>query len=123
MTAGITTSVGVTTCTTTGQSAHDHQVRGPQVIRKTAALFRALGDPDRLRLLELLYDGEHCVGELAEEMDESMSVISQRLKILYQAELVSRQRQGKHIYYALADQHVVDLLANGFEHAMGDEHE
>ena len=95
---------------------HTHRPRSKKVVQQTAALFHALGDPARLRLMELLFDGAHCVSELAQETNESMSLISQRLKILYQANLVTKQRTGKHIYYALADEHVVTLLDNAFKH-------
>jgi DNA-binding transcriptional ArsR family regulator len=47
-----------------------------------------------------------------------MSMISQRLKILYHAKLVQKKRSGKHIYYALADDHIVHLLENAFEQAL-----
>ena len=96
--------------------AHTHHPRSVKIIQRTAALFNALGDSARLRLMELLFDGPHCVSELAQETTESMSLISQRLKILYQAGLVTRQRTGKHIYYSLADEHVITLLDNAFKH-------
>jgi ArsR family transcriptional regulator len=69
-------------------------------------------------MMELLFDGRHCVSELAEETGNSMSTVSQRLKILCQAGLVNRERDGKHIYYALADEHVFELLENAFEHTI-----
>ncbi len=95
---------------------HEHQLRSNVVIQKTSILFHALGDPARLRIMELLYDGEHCVSELAQETNDSMSLISQRLKILFQANLITKKRSGKHIYYALADDHVITLLENAFKH-------
>ena len=95
---------------------HSHDLRSEKVVKKTATLFQALGDPARLRLMELLFDSEHCVSELANETNESMSLVSQRLKILHQAGLLRRQRTGKHIYYALADEHVITLLDNAFKH-------
>ena len=95
---------------------HEHLLRGEDIIQKTAILFHALGDPARLRLMELLYDGEHCVSELAQETNDSMSLISQRLKILFQANLITKRRSGKHMYYALADEHVITLLENAFSH-------
>ena len=101
---------------TCAHESHDHQLRSDAVIQKTAALFHALGDPARLRIMELLYDGEHCVSELAQETNDSMSLISQRLKILFQAKLITKKRSGKHIYYALADDHVITLLENAFKH-------
>ena len=95
---------------------HTHRIRSEKVIQQTAILFNALGDPARLRLMELLFDGAHCVSELAYETNESMSLVSQRLKILYQAGLITKKRSGKHIYYALADEHVITLLDNAFRH-------
>ena len=95
---------------------HTHQLRSDHVIQNTSLLFRALGDPARLRLMELLFDGTHCVSELAQETNESMSLISQRLKILFQAGLITKKRTGKHIYYSLADDHVITLLGNAFQH-------
>ncbi len=86
---------------------------------KTAAVFSALGDPERLRVLVALAEGRRCVGALAEEVGESMSLISQRLKILCRAELIVRERAGRHVHYRLADEHTVRLLVNGFDHAVG----
>ena len=85
-------------------------------MQEAATLFSALGDTSRLRLMELLFDGPHCVSELAEETGQSMSIISQRLKILHQARLVEKRREGKHIYYSLSDDHIVHLLKNAFDH-------
>lgn len=84
---------------------------------RAAELFAALGDPPRLRLLALLAQGPACVSDLAEDEQEGMSTISQRLKVLRTASLVRRRRQGKHVIYALADQHVVDLVFNALAHA------
>jgi ArsR family transcriptional regulator len=96
--------------------AHNHTLRSESVLSGAAVLFHALGDTERLRLMELLFDGPHCVSELAEETGQSMSMISQRLKILHHAKLVQKQRSGKHIYYALWDEHIVHLLENAFAH-------
>ena len=85
-------------------------------IEQGARLFAAAGDPARLRLLELLSRGEYCVGGIAEATDEAMSTISQRLRILHQVGLVSRRRAGRHIYYQLADDHVVELISNALAH-------
>ena len=102
---------------------HEHpHPRSLEVIQDSATMFSALGDPGRLRLMELLFDGEHCVSELAEELAESLSTISQRLKVLHQARLLTKRRQGKHIYYSLADDHIIALLRNAFNHASGEGH-
>ena len=91
---------------------------GTLALARAAALFRACGDPERLRLLERLSHGEFCVSELAAESGEGLSTVSQRLRLLRTEGLVSRRREGKHIYYALADQHVADLIQSALEHAV-----
>ena len=105
------------TCDASEHQAHVHTPRSREVVLSAARMCSAMGDPLRLALLELLWDGPHCVSELAQETGESMSAISQRLKILSHARLVSRQRQGKHVYYSLADAHIRELLNQLFQHA------
>ena len=61
--------------------------------------------------------GEACVSELAAAENENLSTVSQRLKVLRAEDLVVRRREGKHINYALADQHIVDLILNALAHA------
>ncbi len=105
-----------------GCQPEDHAGRAlpvlrPQAMERAAGIFRALGDTPRLRLLALLSQGPACVTELAEAETENISTISQRLKVLHAENLVTRKRQGKHIQYMLADQHVVDLLFNAMAHA------
>lgn len=92
----------------------------PTVIERAASLLRALGDTARLRLLEQLIQRERCVSELAASSEEGMSTISQRLRTLRAEGLVSRRRDGKHIYYRPADSHVVDLVRVVLEHAAED---
>ena len=87
-----------------------------RVIEKAASLLRAAGEPERLRLLERLGKSEACVGELATEFNCGTPTISQRLKILHQEGLISRRREGKHIYYQLDDDHVKQLLDNVLAH-------
>lgn len=85
-------------------------------LEKAAALFSAMGDRGRLDVLVCLFHAEHCVSDLAAELDAGLSTISQRLKILRQERLVSRRREGKHIYYALADDHIRELVGSALEH-------
>lgn len=101
----------------TDHEPHHHAARSDAVVEQAAVLGAALGDPARLRLLELLLDGRHCVSELAEETDASLSAVSQRLKILTAARLVRREREGRHVFYMLADQHVSIILNQVFDHA------
>lgn len=69
---------------------------------RTAALFQALSDEKRLRILSLLGSGEHCVCELTEALALPQSLLSFHLKTLRAAGLVTDRREGRWIYYALA---------------------
>jgi ArsR family transcriptional regulator len=88
-----------------------------EALEQASLLFRALGDAPRLRLLEYLIPGECCVSELVEALGEKFSTVSQRLRLLRSARLVVRRREGTHLYYALADEHVSDLIRNALAHA------
>ncbi len=89
----------------------------PAALERAVRIFRALGDPPRLRLLATLAQGELCVSEIAELDDDGLSTVSQRLRVLRSADLVSRRRDGQHILYGLADAHIGDLIANALAHA------
>lgn len=86
------------------------------VCERTANIFRALGDVNRLRLLSLLANREMCVSELTFVLRDNLPAISQRLKLLRAERLVCTRRQGKHVYYRLADMHIAELIANGLAH-------
>jgi DNA-binding transcriptional ArsR family regulator len=86
-------------------------------IEAAAEMFRALGDPERLRLLLRLAEHEACVSELAEDEGEKITTVSARLKTLSVVRLVRRRREAKHIFYALADEHVLPLVRNAIDHA------
>jgi len=79
--------------------------------------FAPSGTARDVRLLAQLSQGEMCVTEIAGSEGETLSTISQRLRVLRSENLVIRKRRGKHINYALADQHVMDLLFNALAHA------
>ena len=85
--------------------------------QRAADIFRALGDPTRLRILSMLLAGEMCVSEIAESLDDNISAVSQRLKLLRSERVVAHRRQGKHIYYRLDDQHIAELISNALAHA------
>jgi len=82
-----------------------------------SAMFRALGDAGRLRLLARLEAGEICVSELAELENEKLTTVSARLRTLHEVRLVKRRRAAKHIYYALWDRHVLRLVQSAMKHA------
>ena len=84
---------------------------------RAAEIFRALGDPSRLRILKMLLAGPLCVTDICEQMQDTMPAVSQRLKLLRTERLVSYRRQGKHVIYSLADQHITKLVRNGLAHA------
>ena len=102
---------------------HVHKTRAPaelpsdEALTRAAALFRAVGDVSRLRLLYQLGSSEWCVTELADQAGAKLSTLSQQLRVLYAERLVERRRDGKHIYYRLADEHVHDLVRAAIEHA------
>jgi ArsR family transcriptional regulator len=82
-----------------------------------AAMLRALGDPERLRILVRLGCGELCVSELAELEGDKLTTVSARLQSLLNVRLVKRRREAKHIFYALADDHVLSLVQSAVAHA------
>jgi len=84
---------------------------------RAASFFRAAGDVARLKLLTRLADGEWCVTELAQAARVTLPAVSQQLRILRAEGLVRRRRAGKHVYYALADAHIRDLLQSALDHA------
>jgi ArsR family transcriptional regulator len=88
-----------------------------EVLERAAAFFRAIGDAERLRMLVELAASEVCVSDLAATLGESLSTVSQRLRVLRSEGLVRRRREGKHVYYALADAHVRDLVETALAHA------
>jgi DNA-binding transcriptional ArsR family regulator len=104
-------------------SAREARVSSRAALSGAAALFEAMGDEHRLRILELLRQGEWCVTELVDEVEEKFSTVSQRLRVLRSARLVVRRRQGTHLFYALADRHVADLIDNALAHASEREEE
>ncbi len=76
----------------------------------TTKFFRALGDPSRLKILDLLLDGEKNVGELVELVGSSQGRVSNHLACLKQCGFVNTRRNGKFIYYSIADEEVRRLL-------------
>lgn len=81
-----------------------------------AELFKVFGDSTRIRILFVLFEAEVCVCDLAEVLHMTQSAISHQLKILKQNKLVKSRREGKSIFYSLADEHVRTIIAQGQEH-------
>lgn len=81
-----------------------------------AELFKVFGDSTRIRILYVLFEAEVCVCDLAEALNMTQSAISHQLKILKQSRLVKGRREGKSVFYSLADDHVRTIIAQGREH-------
>ena len=79
-------------------------------------LFKVLGDSTRCKILFVLLVAEMCVCDLSQLLGMSVSAVSHQLRILRQAQLVRYRREGKTVFYALADEHVRTLLSQGMEH-------
>ncbi|MDD4731803.1 MAG: metalloregulator ArsR/SmtB family transcription factor [Desulfovibrio sp.] len=87
-----------------------------QEVLGLAELFKILGDPTRVRILRALFAGELCVCDLACLLGMSASAVSHQLRVLRAARLVRFRKEGKVVFYALDDDHVRGLVAEGLDH-------
>lgn len=88
------------------------------VLERTVNILSAMADAPRLKILLLLNQtDELCVSEISEVINDKTNTISMRLKKLYDAGLVSKRREAKHIFYRLKDTHVIDIINNAVQHA------
>jgi DNA-binding transcriptional ArsR family regulator len=83
---------------------------------RMAALFKAMGDPTRVRIVSALSQGELCVCDIASSVGMSQSAVSHQLRTLRELHLVRTRREGRKIYYALDDDHVHSLFHQGLDH-------
>ena len=81
-----------------------------------AELFKVFGDTTRIRILYVLFEAEMCVCDIAKILNMTQSAISHQLRVLKQARLVRNRREGKQIYYSLADDHVRTIIGQGMDH-------
>lgn len=88
----------------------------PEKLNLVSELFKAFGDPTRLRILYALFESELCVCDIAAIVGMSSSAVSHQLKVLKQACLVDFRRQGKTVFYTLADGHVRTMLGQAMVH-------
>lgn len=86
-----------------------------------ARLFKLFADETRIKILYSLFESEMCVCAISELLGKSQSVISHSLKVLKDGKLVDCRREGKTIYYFLADNHVRTIISQGFDHITEDE--
>ena len=85
-------------------------------IMELSDLFKVFADSTRLRILHKLFNGPISVGVIADALDMSQSAISHQLKYLKDSNLVKSERNGKSIYYSLADDHIKTIFKTGLEH-------
>ena len=95
-----------------------NSIPDPRILQNLADLFKIFGDPTRIRILCALSDGELCVCDIASILDMSQSAISHQLSTLKQSQLVRSRREGKTVYYSLADSHVAAILSQGLGHVL-----
>ena len=107
------------------QPKHDHHkvletvkqdLPRDEMLSDLADLFKLFGDTTRMRILFSLFESELCVCAIAELLSMTQSAISHQLKVLKKAKLIDCRREGKTIYYFLADQHVRTIIGQGFDH-------
>ena len=85
-----------------------------------AELFKIFGDSTRIKILYALLESEMCVCDIAQLLGLTQSAVSHQLRILKQARLIKSRRDGKTVFYSLADDHVATLLRQGTEHISED---
>ena len=81
-----------------------------------ADFFKVFADSTRIRILYVLKSSEMCVCDIAQTLNMTQSAISHQLRILKQTKLVKNRREGKTIFYSLADDHITMILSQGIEH-------
>jgi len=90
-----------------------------ETLTHIAELFKGFADPTRVHILCLLLTQEEMrVTDIAEKVEVSQSAISHQLRLLKQMHLIKFRREGKNMYYSLADDHVKTILQMGLEHAL-----
>ena len=98
----------------------DPELLSDEVMAAMADSFKALGDPTRLRIMALLFNGERTVGDLADHLAVSQSAVSHQLRLLRNLDIVRYRKDGREVYYALADDHIRDIYTRTLEHILID---
>ena len=89
---------------------------GEDTLYDLTELFRIFGDSTRVRILYVLFESEMCVCDIAQLLGMTQSAISHQLRALKSARLVKSRREGKTVFYSLADDHVKAIINQGLEH-------
>ena len=88
----------------------------PEAVQGLADTFSALGDPTRVRILDVLSHGELCVCDLAAVLRLSQSAVSHQLRLLRNIRLVKPRRDGRIVFYSLDDQHIMAIFKQTLQH-------
>ena len=88
-----------------------------EAFARGAELLKAMAHPLRLAVLVSLIDGPQCVHELVESTGATQPLVSQHLRVLRSADLLSREQRGREVVYALADEHIHHIVVDAFDHA------
>ncbi len=92
------------------------QMPGEDQLYDLAEVFKVFGDSTRIKILYVLFEAEMCVCDIAQLLNMTQSAISHQLRILKQNRLVKNRRDGKSVFYSLADGHVKTIISQGMEH-------
>ena len=92
-------------------------------VTELAELFHLLGDPNRLRIVTLCLDEAVSVGEMAQKLELSQTLVSHHLRLLRAARIVRAERQGKEVFYSAADDHIRVMLKDMMEHVVEPAHD
>ena len=92
------------------------QLPGEDTLYDLTELFRIFGDSTRIRILYVLFEAEMCVCDIAALLGMTQSASSHQLRALKNARLVKSRREGKTVFYSLADNHVKTIIDQGLEH-------
>ena len=95
---------------------NDYEIPGEAELNRLTDFFKVLGDPTRVKILFRIFQSEINVGDLAETMQITESAVSHQLHVLKISGLVKKRREGKTIFYTIADAHVRSVIAQGLEH-------
>ena len=93
-----------------------HELPTDELLCDLSDLFRLFGDTTRVKILFSLFESEMCVCDIAQLLGMTQSAISHQLRSLKQSKLVKYRREGKTVFYSLADGHVRTILDQGMEH-------
>lgn len=94
-----------------------HMTLSEETVQTMAAIFGALSDPTRIRIIHALGQSELCVDELSKSLKMTQSAISHQLRHLKNLRIVKRRKVGRSAYYSIDDEHILTLFTNGLEHA------